>query len=58
MNKRILGMTIKKVLSILRNDICVDHDIRKEAYLMAADLIEEHIREKEYWRIRQHKRVY
>jgi len=51
-------MTIREVIGILRNEPCVGYELRKEAWLMAADIIEQYLKEKEFWRIRQHKRVY
>lgn len=50
-------MTLKRVLHILRNPEGVALREKKEVYLMAADMIEQYIREKDFWRVRQHKRV-
>ena len=47
-------MTIPKMLNILRNPWGATEGEKEAARLLAADIVEEHVREKERWRLRQH----
>lgn len=46
-------MTIPKILHILRNPYGVSEEEQREARLMAADMVEDYLRERLRWRLRQ-----